>query len=106
MEASERKKKLGTFYRIGKKRRSGKRPTNKLLHKHSYLLQQNYVSLIPYIFLVKKRILRYQSGSLGLFPHRPFGDNPAEGHVRNNVYCAQVVWALALAYRYCTYFDV
>ena len=53
-----------------------------------------------FVVAVKRRILRYQSGSLGLFPLRPFGGKPAEGHVRDNVYCAQVVWALALAYRY------
>lgn len=64
MEVSDRKKKLGTFYHI-----------------------------------VKRRILRFQSGSLGLFPLYPVGDKPNEGHVRVNVYCAQVVWALALAYR-------
>lgn len=64
MEVSERKRKLGRFYHI-----------------------------------VKKRILRYQSGSLGLFPLNPVGNKPTEGHVRENVYCAQVVWALALAYR-------
>ncbi|XP_046843566.1 phosphorylase b kinase regulatory subunit beta-like isoform X2 [Xenia sp. Carnegie-2017] len=49
--------------------------------------------------IVKQRILRHQSGSLGLFPLHPFGNKPNEGHVRDNVYCAQVLWALALAYR-------
>ena len=52
---------------------------------------------------MKKRILRHQSGSLGLFPLNPFGNNQTQGHVRVNVYCAQVVWALALAYRYIQY---
>ncbi|XP_015749558.1 PREDICTED: phosphorylase b kinase regulatory subunit beta-like [Acropora digitifera] len=47
---------------------------------------------------VKKYILQYQSGSIGLFPLHTSGKNE-ESHVRDNVYCAMAVWALGLAYR-------
>lgn len=57
------------------------------------------VSHHPFIFfLVKKHILQYQSGSIGLFPLYTSGKNE-ESHVRDNVYCAMAVWALGLAYR-------
>ena len=48
---------------------------------------------------VKKQILQYQSGSIGLFPLHTSGKNE-ESHVRDNVYCAMAVWALGLAYRF------
>ncbi|XP_074617313.1 phosphorylase b kinase regulatory subunit beta-like isoform X2 [Acropora palmata] len=48
---------------------------------------------------VKKYILQYQSGSIGLFPLHTSGKNE-ESHVRDNVYCAMAVWALGLAYRH------
>ena len=50
------------------------------------------------LFSVKKYILQYQSGSIGLFPLHTSGKNE-ESHVRDNVYCAMAVWALGLAYR-------
>lgn len=48
---------------------------------------------------VKKYILQYQSGSIGLFPLHTSGKNE-DSHVRDNVYCAMAVWALGLAYRH------
>lgn len=48
---------------------------------------------------VKKQILQFQSGSIGLFPLHTSGKNE-ESHVRDNVYCAMALWALGLAYRH------
>lgn len=51
---------------------------------------------------VKKQILQYQSGSIGLFPLYTNNVQNEESHVRDNIYCAMGVWALALAYRFVT----
>ncbi|KAL9975501.1 hypothetical protein ACROYT_G012666 [Oculina patagonica] len=53
-----------------------------------------------YYHRVKKQILQYQSGSIGLFPKHTANVNNEESHVRDNIYCAMGVWALALAYRH------
>ncbi len=59
-----------------------------------------------FIVLVKKQILQYQSGSIGLFPKHTANINNEESHVRDNIYCAMGVWALALAYRFVTEMNV
>uniref|UniRef100_H3AF26 Phosphorylase b kinase regulatory subunit n=1 Tax=Latimeria chalumnae TaxID=7897 RepID=H3AF26_LATCH len=47
---------------------------------------------------VKSTILNYQSLTTGLFPTKTFAQCP-KAKVRDNLYCAASVWALALAYR-------
>ena len=51
---------------------------------------------------VKKQILQNQSGSIGLFPLYTNNVQNEESHVRDSIYCAMGVWALALAYRFVT----
>lgn len=50
---------------------------------------------------VKRQILQHQSLTHGLFPlNINATPDQAVGHVRDNIYCATCVWALALAYRH------
>lgn len=49
---------------------------------------------------VTRQILQYQSASIGLLPMHTANVHNEESHVRDNIYCAMGVWALALAYRH------
>jgi len=49
---------------------------------------------------VNKQLLNYQSLTHGLFPLSIHDKTKFEGHVRDNVYCATAIWALALAHRH------
>ena len=63
----------------------------------------NFVIFISFhLDAVKKQILQYQSGSIGLFPLYTNNVQNEESHVRDSIYCAMGVWALALAYRFVT----
>uniref|UniRef100_T1J0N1 Phosphorylase b kinase regulatory subunit n=1 Tax=Strigamia maritima TaxID=126957 RepID=T1J0N1_STRMM len=46
---------------------------------------------------VKRKILRYQSPTTGLFPGE--SDNEGEAHVRDSIYCAVAIWSLYQSYR-------
>ncbi|XP_066917591.1 phosphorylase b kinase regulatory subunit beta-like [Clytia hemisphaerica] len=56
--------------------------------------------LDEYYNQVTKEILHHQSLTHGLFPLDTSHESEAEGHVRDNVYCAISIWALGLAYRH------
>lgn len=49
---------------------------------------------------VKQQILRFQSPTTGLFPSDLGQSHSVEAHVRDSVYCAAAVWAVAQAYKY------
>ncbi|XP_064414578.1 phosphorylase b kinase regulatory subunit beta isoform X2 [Latimeria chalumnae] len=60
--------------------------------------QSSWDRLDRYYRAVKSTILNYQSLTTGLFPTKTFAQCP-KAKVRDNLYCAASVWALALAYR-------
>ncbi|XP_031572074.1 phosphorylase b kinase regulatory subunit beta-like [Actinia tenebrosa] len=65
--------------------------------------QEKHLLLERFYYRVKNQILQYQSGSIGLFPLYPKTDDKQkarESHVRENIYCAKAIWALALAFRH------
>ncbi|XP_071957802.1 phosphorylase b kinase regulatory subunit beta-like [Antedon mediterranea] len=52
--------------------------------------------LNDYYHMIKNQILHYQCPTIGMFPSDSDGE---EIKVRDSVYCAAAIWALALAYR-------
>lgn len=60
----------------------------------------NVEKLNEFYFRFKRQILQYQSCTLGLFPSIGSKKNRSQtAHVRDSIYCAVAVWALAQAYR-------
>jgi len=57
------------------------------------------VTLCTCVCPVKLYILRFQSPTTGLFPADLSQANKCEAHVRDSIYCAVAVWALAQAYK-------
>lgn len=53
---------------------------------------------------VKRQILRFQSPTTGLFPRDLTEPQIISAHVRDSVYCAAAVWALAQAYKYILFY--
>uniref|UniRef100_A0A673KB58 Phosphorylase b kinase regulatory subunit n=1 Tax=Sinocyclocheilus rhinocerous TaxID=307959 RepID=A0A673KB58_9TELE len=79
---------------------------SKCLWRHLLLLwavDSNTVSVFIFVFLsfllVKCTILNYQSPTTGLFPVKTCS-TCKEAKVRDSLYCAASIWALALAYRH------
>ncbi|EDO46396.1 predicted protein [Nematostella vectensis] len=59
------------------------------------------MKLFNSFLLVKRQILQYQSGSIGLFPLKTSSkDRCRESHVRENIYCAMAAWGVGTAYRH------
>ena len=52
--------------------------------------------LHTHILVVHASMLAYQSSTLGLFPR----GKSHHARIRDNVYCANALWCLSLAYRY------
>uniref|UniRef100_A0A672QAG8 Phosphorylase b kinase regulatory subunit n=1 Tax=Sinocyclocheilus grahami TaxID=75366 RepID=A0A672QAG8_SINGR len=57
-----------------------------------------FISVLLSFLLVKCTILNYQSPTTGLFPVKT-SSTCKEAKVRDSLYCAASIWALALAYR-------
>lgn len=73
-----------------------------IISYYSFYMQFFFIFISFCLDAVKKQILQYQSGSIGLFPLYTNNVQNEESHVRDNIYCAMGVWALALAYRFVT----
>ncbi|XP_048576462.1 phosphorylase b kinase regulatory subunit beta [Nematostella vectensis] len=63
--------------------------------------QERRLLLDRFYHRVKRQILQYQSGSIGLFPLKTSSkDRCRESHVRENIYCAMAAWGVGTAYRH------
>lgn len=83
--------------------RARQRRNSAIMDDRAKASHSNYGEVIAkldkYYQLVKKQIIRYQNLASGLFPKDTGDPSCTISNIRDNIYCAAVMWALSQAYK-------